>query len=115
MTVTELQVGIFEFVRKEVIPHLEGVSIPLFGNLRLPISKELMQVGLGTATAMAELDLERFIPQMQMLGIVTSDGNVDIERLIPILKEEVKRVEKLKIGAFTFEASDVDTLAKYLK
>lgn len=124
ISVSELQVGLFEYVRNEMIPHLEGISIPLVGGLNIPISKELMQIGFGTLAGVADLKIEKATPILQFFGIISDSGMIDVDKIAPVLKEQVSKVGSFKLPLqlgnneliyFTFNNNDIDTFVSYLQ
>lgn len=56
---------------------------------------------------------------VRTFGVMDGDGNVDAERLMAEVRREIERKGKMQLavpgfGKFTFTASDVDKLSKYI-
>ncbi len=115
ITITELEIGLTDYISNEIIPHIPPRTITPFGNfMPIEINSTLMQVIGGVGLSYGGAKLEQFIPTLKRLGIVEEDNKIDVEKFSTTLKEQIEKAGgKLKISDFEFEPADIDILANY--
>ena len=116
MQIAQVQLGSIGYIKDVILPALQGTQITVMG-FKIPISKELMQIGFGVGAGMSQINLEQYIPMLKNLGIVDDKNEVDIGKFSELLKTEINKTanKKMVVGNFTFVDADVDEFITYLK
>lgn len=116
ITVAQLQVGIAQYIEKDIVPNIPTTTHYPFGKL-LPIelNSTAMQFFGGVGVAYGAKKIEQFLPILATVGIVDEEGTVDIDGLSTVLNEQLAKVGgKLPIGPLTFGAEDLQKLFSYM-
>ena len=116
MQVAQVQLGLIGYIKDAILPSLQGTQIQVMG-FKIPISKELMQIGFGVGTGMSQINFENYIPMLKNFGIIDEENEIDIEKFSNLLKDEINKTpdKKMVIGNFTFIDTDIDELITYLQ
>lgn len=105
MKITDVELILAEYTRKEMIP----VMPTTLGKFALAGASTLI---LGKAEKL----IAQYRPMLNTLGIIDENGNVDIDALYTASKDGMTATNGiLQIAGFTFNQADIDKLYRMLK
>lgn len=116
VTALQAQIGLTQYLAKEIIPHIVPKKLNLLGGLiQLPVSDTDFNFLAGVMNSFSGADPDRVAGVLKMLGVATDGGQVDEEELFNTLKKAIEdNGGEAKIAGIIFKLEDVERMQEYV-
>lgn len=103
MKLQDIELGVLEYVRNEIAAKTTGFK------------KFLIYSGTALGATRGEALLNEYLPTLQKMNLITSDGDIDVTSLYQAAKLGIKESGDFVFAGFRFNEQDIDTLFEYIK
>lgn len=101
----QFTIGLVDFIEKEIISQLNGITKFIGYASVYTISQEAEQIYKSFSAN----------PMVTQLGIINDNGHIDIDKLYHAVKYAISKTKTIELYGVTLSANGLDNLYQYLK